>query len=672
MMAFDLEQLLNKNFEQILKNHLNIESLENYDIKVELLSEKNNQLFFNICFDLTYNITLLKDYLLVITTTLKSYKNQKFSLINKNQLEQLYSRKNLDVYTLNWFKITELNVDSIIYSISIHDKIEKTKNNILFNIKIMQRKTITTPFAENYIIEYKLKNNTRNLYSELKKNLLDNYKENESLPNRNDPKYKKIEEFEPYELTYNIFYELAIRKDSVKRILYALNYLYEMRDLKKNEIRITEINCHIKNCEKVYTILGSLKIDDISKDDKIFFILNGSKVECTYTINDNKFEAIFFLNEDINHFNLYVNVGLEKDIDENKNFGLRKAYCRLLIRSTIKGVKKDYKETTISIKIDNMQYFINIDKSKKWLWQLGDLKKDLNKNSFQKKYEHFLKTEEHQIYFQSTTFELIKEFEDELIKEYLIYPNNYFRNNPENKKIVLKRALNNSIDIQSLQYEDKYLSEESEYDGYSVHLGILKDSAKIYDVNTIRQNSVNQVVDHNILNLQLNFNLPKHELLLYLSKIKDNYDNDNNILKSPLELLGEELNIDLENIKDMDSLEWADTFYIYDYYIKNTKDNQTNKLNGIKVDLTYYRDDVGNNYIEESSSLKSIKSIQNRFSRNNKSSIKEFCIEVDTINKRYQLMKILIEGKKYKDLLGKRTRKQLKKILFYKISRYKH
>lgn len=665
MMAFDLEQLLNKNFEQILKNHLNIESLENYDINVELLSEKNNQLFFNICFDLTYNITLLKDYLLVINTTSKSYKNQKFSLINENQLEQLYNRKNIDFYTLTWFKTTELNVDSRIYSIIIRNKIEKTKDNtfnILFNIKIMQRKIITTPFAENYIIEYKLKNNTRNLYSELKNFLLDNYKENESLPNRNDPKYKKIEEFEPYELTYNIFYEMAIRNDSVKRILYALNYLYDMRD-SKNEIRITEINCHIENKEKIYTISGILKIDNMAKNDKIFFILNDSKVECIYGIDDNKFEAKFFLNENINYLNLYINIGLEKYIDESKNFGLRKAYSRLLIRSTIKGVKKDYKETTISIKIDNMQYFINIDKSKKWLWQLGDLKKDLNKNSFQKKYEHFLKTEEHQIYLQSTTFELIKEFEEELIKEYLIYSNNYFKNNPENKKIVLKRALNNSIDIQSLQknpdykYEDKYLSEESEYDGYSVHLGILKDSAKIYDVNTIRQNSVNQVVDHNILNLQLNFNLPKHELLLYLSKIKDNYDNDNNILKSPLELLGEELNIDLENIKDMDSLEWADTFYIYDYYIKNTKDNQTDKLNGIKVDLTYYRDDVGNNYIEESSSLKSIKSIQNRFSRNNKSSIKEFCIEVDTINKRYKLMQRLIEEKEYRDLLCKRSRK---------------
>ena len=166
MTPFDLDQLLNKNFEQILKNHLNIESLENYEINVELLPEKNNQPFFNICFDIIYNITSLKNNLLDVTAILKSYKNQKFSLINENQLYQLYNRKNIDFYTLAWFKTTELNVDSRIYSISIRDKIEKTKDNtfnLLLNLKTMQRKIITTQFAENYIIEYKLKNNTRNV-----------------------------------------------------------------------------------------------------------------------------------------------------------------------------------------------------------------------------------------------------------------------------------------------------------------------------------------------------------------------------------------------------------------------------------------------------------------------------------------------------------------------------
>ena len=165
MTPFDLDQLLNKNFEQILENHLNIESLENYEINVVIIPEKNNQPFFNICFDIIYNITSLKNNLLDVTAILKSYKNQKFSLINENQLYQLYNRKNIDFYTLAWFKTTELNVDSRIYSISIRDKIEKTKDNtfnLLLNLKTMQRKIITTQFAENYIIEYKLKNNTRN------------------------------------------------------------------------------------------------------------------------------------------------------------------------------------------------------------------------------------------------------------------------------------------------------------------------------------------------------------------------------------------------------------------------------------------------------------------------------------------------------------------------------
>lgn len=60
IMTFDFNQLINKNFEQILKNHLGVDSLENYDIKIELLPQRNNQLFFSIYFNLTYKLTLRK------------------------------------------------------------------------------------------------------------------------------------------------------------------------------------------------------------------------------------------------------------------------------------------------------------------------------------------------------------------------------------------------------------------------------------------------------------------------------------------------------------------------------------------------------------------------------------------------------------------------------------
>ena len=44
-----------------------------------------------------------------------------------------------------------------------------------------------------------------------------------------------------------------------------------------------------------------------------------------------------------------------------------------------------------------------------------------------------------------------------------------------------------------------------------------------------------------IFNTEINLNLPKEELIAYISKIKDDFDKDNSIIKSSLELLGETL-----------------------------------------------------------------------------------------------------------------------------------
>ncbi len=53
-MAFDLDQLINKNLQQTLKNYLCVDSLESYDIKIEKLLPQNRSQLFNICFNLTY------------------------------------------------------------------------------------------------------------------------------------------------------------------------------------------------------------------------------------------------------------------------------------------------------------------------------------------------------------------------------------------------------------------------------------------------------------------------------------------------------------------------------------------------------------------------------------------------------------------------------------------
>lgn len=660
IMTFDFNQLINKNFEQILKNHLGVDSLENYDIKIELLPQRNNQLFFSIYFNLTYKLTLLKDNLLAITAISKPYNNQKISLINQNHFKKLYDNNSIDFATINYFRTTDSKVESKRYSLTISDKTETNENNtlnILLQIEEISTYILTTQFAENYLIEYKLNNNTQIWYPELKKYLLDNYKEYKAIPNRKDPDYKKIESFKPYELTYKIFYEMAIRNDDVKKITNALNYLYNIRSLQKKEITINEINCNLDSKEKIYKISGTLNISNLPKDSKVFVSINASRLQCIETINDNKFEIVILLNKDTNHLDFFIAVGAENYQSDNMSFGLPLAHCAVSIRSTTTGVATNNKLTSITVKKDNEKYSISSNKDGMWLLDVNNTAIHSNKDFFRDKYVDFLQPEEHQIYLSTGVYftnELIKELENELIEKYLIYPVNYGVNHPEKSQILLKRALNNSIDIQKLQsnpnykHEDKYFFKEDEYDGYSVHQGILKDSDNMYDLSTIKHDSTKQVADYNVSNLQFNLNLPKEELLSYLKKIKDNYDNDNSILKSPLELLGEELGIESENIKNMKPMEWADTFYIYDYFKSNKNDNPTRKKDHIQESL--------NNYymisIDKAPEVdhKDIQNTAKRFSKVNNSL---HHLGIETITSRIQLMEKLIDKKKYKILTTK-------------------
>ena len=101
-MTFDLDQQINKNFRQILKNYLSVDSLEDYDIKIEELRPQNKSYqLFKICFNLTYQLLLLKNNLLAITATSKTYNNQIFSLSNQNHIKKLYNTNSIDFLTLN-------------------------------------------------------------------------------------------------------------------------------------------------------------------------------------------------------------------------------------------------------------------------------------------------------------------------------------------------------------------------------------------------------------------------------------------------------------------------------------------------------------------------------------------------------------------------------------------
>jgi len=658
-MTFNLDQLIHKNYEQTLKDYLSVNSLENYNIKIEELLPQSKSQFFTICFNLVYKLTALKNNILVITAISKTYNNEIFSLTNQNHVKKLYDSNSIDLSTINSFETTNPEIESKAYSLNISDITNKDKKfNILLQIKKTTTYILTTVFAEKYLIEYKQNKDMKTWFKELKTNLIDNYNENKSIPNREDLAYKKIESFKPYELTYKIFYELATRNNNASKIINALDYLYDIQSIHKNEIKINKIDCSIKDEETVYTVSGTVNINDIT-NCKVFIGINDCKLQCVKSIDDNMFEVEIFVDKEIGSLDLYIAIVSETYQDDKINLGLPVANSILMIRSTTTGVLKKNKETTISVKINKEKHSIATGKDGSWLLDLNSSQKALTTKILLQKYHSFLKLEEHQIYFSTGVYfinELIGELETQLIEEYLIYPDNYDVSHPEKSDILLQRASKNAYDVKKLQsdssykHEDKYFFKQDEYDGYSIHQGISKNADSRYNLSTIKQDSTKQVVDYNVSNFQINLNLPKDELISYLKKIKDNYDNDNSILKSPMELFGEEVGIDSEHMKIMNSIEWADTFYIYDYFKNNIDENITDKKNGIKINLTMYHPTIANASHEEPElDSKSIKSFNNRFS--NRKKPKEYYIEIDTIGSRYQLMEMLIEQEKYKSLI---------------------
>lgn len=94
----------------------------------------------------------------------------------------------------------------------------------------------------------------------------------------------------------------------------------------------------------------------------------------------------------------------------------------------------------------------------------------------------------------------------------------------------------------------------------------IKDVSNNLGIPTIRPNLHLEKMKET--KIKLNLNLPKKELIAYLSKIKDEYDKNNSIIKTPLELLGETLekSDNKKTPKKPKASVYADWFYIYDYW----------------------------------------------------------------------------------------------------------
>lgn len=149
----------------------------------------------------------------------------------------------------------------------------------------------------------------------------------------------------------------------------------------------------------------------------------------------------------------------------------------------------------------------------------------------------------------------------------------------------------------------------------------------------------------------INYNLPLDELIDYVSQIKKEFHK----VKTPLELLSEELNIKKQDFKNMSSKEWADNFYMYDYF-RYSKEGTYTKYQKIQEYLTIYNgykiEKTKLEYKAGTSKSKIIKyEVYNALKKNYKGKKVSNYYSIATIKNRIKLMKELIENLKYLTLL---------------------
>lgn len=163
-----------------------------------------------------------------------------------------------------------------------------------------------------------------------------------------------------------------------------------------------------------------------------------------------------------------------------------------------------------------------------------------------------------------------------------------------------------------------------------------------------------------IIDIKLNLSLPKNELIAYISKTKDEYDKNNSIVKTPLDLLGEDIKIDNSiNKNKINKNLIAKKFFVYDYVTK--------RLEQIEESNKYYVIEHGEeiNRIKNDSSISSkYKTIQinekrKELEKNTNSRIIEIFqefkklknIKKGTAKRYYYDIKPFIDDLKYKELI---------------------
>jgi len=477
-----------------------------------------------------------------------------------------------------------------------------------------------------------MENKIKKSFKELNNNLI--YKE---LPKRKDTKYTRIENYEDYEFTHCIAYEMAIRNEEVIKLTNIIEKL------------------NLLNYNILYNFNSSQSYEE---KEKYFDKLINSLKELTINI-ENPFKTILESKNKINNQIL-------ENLDE-KNI--------LILINTVMEIL-DNCENDYLLDILNTYNAPNIELliTK---YNENDLKNLFKKALILDKYNLII------LLLDSVRIKLEKEYyvvneqksiTPEYIEEYISKDTNYEPNIAVNEHI--------NISLTNPNYIDNYDCTK----GYTFYQGVYEDDNSFY-INKVTPNFSQPLRMFNTMEISINPSLPLNDILSFVKKIKEDYDKKESF-KSFFELIEKDLKFSADKKTTIDKSisyskkKWADMFYIYDYFQfyfsedykinkgdKQREDDETTIAKELSLQLSYYHilkdqtpldfsnsTDIGNYnsaYDCYETDFK-VKIKENMEVSSNKEKIKFYVTDNHIKEDYYPKMKDLIEGNnpEYKKFIG--------------------
>lgn len=433
------------------------------------------------------------------------------------------------------------------------------------------------------------------------------------LPLRDDQIYKEIASFEPYQLRNNIAFEVLVRTDKYKkltnmltteRIQSAIALGFNENDAKyaglpwgifkiffqKEIIDKNNLPFDIKMffrylisiyknddsflAQKVYSLENLFSYFTLEKEEPLDFLLEDydlEDVELFRKIIDDYCNITYF----------YIN-NCDNEIEYKKS--IERAFQKMLSCNfknedyLLDNIIDDYVEEII-YRLDGYKkkigYVIGdiVDGLERLVSYYVDFKKVYTVKGIQVKSvakNTILNNKESCVFVFATD----KKGE---VDSFLILLTEEERN--FNQKDEVDKALKKVSDIKKIKFRyfskvqmispvDDSIPLNNVSNDFLESLSLIDYKSKMYSYSLFQNRPNIKLNESNIVNIKIDMNLPKKEFMDNIEKIKDHYDESNNIPKTFLDLIDIEKNqVDILKIKK----KIAESFFCFDYYTSKVK-----------------------------------------------------------------------------------------------------